>query len=221
MVVRFLEPDGQHGQPHERPEGELAEVIEMRSWLPKKTAATKNAPAHSPQKNLRQQVPAEQDHTATRERTAVIDAITLLSKKARSSGELRKELIARGHDPIDVDEVILECETSLYLDDLGLARIVSEKLRETKRASKALIRMKLRERLFDQTVIETVLAELDSDEEIELLNEAAQTRAQRLVAYDRATAERRLLGYLARRGYGGEQAFTAARKALQITHPNS
>lgn len=221
MVVRFFEPTGQPDRSYDRPEGELAEVIEMRSWLPQKTVATKNEPANTVGVTDTPLASVEKAQTEIRERTALSDAIALLARKARSSGELRRELIASGHDSVDVDEVILECETSLYLDDLGLARLTSEKLRETKRASKALIRMKLRERLFDQSVIETVIAELDDEEESEILDETAKSRAQKMVTLDRATAERRLLGFLARRGFSGENAMRATRNALSITHPSS
>lgn len=142
------------------------------------------------------------------------DGIRLLARRARSSGELRRELVACGHDPIAVDAVILEFESSLYLDDSGLARVLTENLRERKRASRAQIRLKLRERLLPDGVIEAVLGDLDDEEEHELLVEAAEDRARRMRGLDRQTAERRLLGYLARRGWSGERATRAAREAL-------
>src|SRR5690606_17516535 len=101
------------------------------------------------------------------------DGIRLLARRARSSGELRRELIHLGHDPIQVDRVILQFESSLYLDDFGLARILTENLRERKRASRGQIRLKLRERLLPDNVIETVVSELDDGEEHTLLREAA------------------------------------------------
>lgn len=142
------------------------------------------------------------------------DGVRLLARRARSSGELRRELIQCGHDPIAVDAVILEFESSLYLDDGGLARVLTENLRERKRASRAQIRVKLRERLLPDGVIEAALGDLDDDEEYELLVEAAVDRARRMRGLDRQTAERRLLGFLARRGWSGERATRAAREAL-------
>lgn len=149
------------------------------------------------------------------------DGVRLLARKARSSGELRRELLHLAHDPHEVDETILEFESSLYLDDLGLARVVSEGLRERKRASRMQIRMKLRDRLLPEGVIEQVLAELDDDAEEELLNAAARERARRLTGLDRQTAERRLLGFLARRGWSGERATRVAREALNETGDGS
>lgn len=142
------------------------------------------------------------------------DGVRLLARKARSSGELRAELVRIGHDAHDVDAMILEFEGNLYLDDLGLARVLVEKLREQKRASRAQLRVKLRGRLLPDGVIETVLGELDDDEEQALLAQTARDRTRRLMELDRATAERRLLGFLARRGWAGESAMRAAREAL-------
>lgn len=142
------------------------------------------------------------------------DAVRLLARRARSSGELRKELLALGHDHVEVEEVALECETRLYLDDLGLARVLTENLRARKRASRSQIRLKLRERLLPDGVIEEALGELDDDEEHDLLREAATERARKMGSLDRQTAERRLLGFLARRGWSGERAIRVVREVL-------
>lgn len=161
------------------------------------------------------------DETDGPTRTANEDAVRLLARRARSSGELRSELIALGHDPNEVDDVIDEFVRGLYLDDLGLARVVTEKLRESKRASRAQIRQKLRERKFEDEAIETALGELDDDEEFALLRRTALERARRLGGVDRQTAERRLLGFLARRGWSGEPAVRAVRDALDGTGARS
>ncbi|MCA0377981.1 MAG: recombination regulator RecX [Actinobacteria bacterium] len=153
---------------------------------------------------------AELEHV----RSVSDDAVRMLARKARSSGELRRELLALGHDHAEVDGVVLECESRLYLDDLGLARVLAETLRARKRASRSQIRLKLRERLLPDGVIETALGELDEDEEHELLREAASERARKMGGLDRQTAERRLLGFLARRGWSGERAVRVAREAL-------
>ena len=142
------------------------------------------------------------------------DAVKLLARRARSSGELRRELAAIGHHAVDIEEVVLECETSLYLDDLGLARVLTETLRERKRASRSQIQRKLRERLLPDWAIDEALAELDEDAEHALLREAAHDRARKMRGLDRQVAERRLLGFLARRGWSGERAICVAREAL-------
>lgn len=227
MVVRFLPTAAQPPHASERDGGELAEVIQLRTRLTAnnetansekvttetvttETVITETAvPSVTTERSTRNRA-----HSTSLNEDVYEDAVRLLARKARSSGELRRDLIAKEHDPIDVDAVVLKCEASLYLDDLGLARVVCETLRERKRASRTQIRRKLRERLFADGVIEEVVSELDAEAETELLRDTAEQRAARLSGLDRQTAERRLVGFLARRGWSGEQATRIAREAL-------
>lgn len=219
MVVRFLPPPDEASAAPVHDRGDLAEVIELRSRLVRPgrgepeagTEAEHGAGAEIAE--LPDPAPAAEPDRPVR--TVSEDAIRLLARRARSSGELRRELSAAGHDASDVEATVLECESSLYLDDLGLARVLTEGLRERKRASRSQIRMKLRERLLPDGVIEQALGELDDDEEHELLRQAARDRARKMSGLDRQTAERRLLGFLARRGWSGERAVRVAREALE------
>lgn len=211
MVVRFLPPPVEAPEPQVGDDREnLAEVIQLRSRL---NASSPESQAYVPGDGgaeVNESTLIERDGV----RTAMDDAVRMLARRARSSGELRHELIALGHDAVDVDEVILECESRLYLDDLGLARVLTETLRERKRASRSQVRTKLHERRLPDGVIEEVLGELDDEEEHDLLREAANERARKMGGLDRQTAERRLLGFLARRGWSGERAIRVAREAL-------
>ena len=156
---------------------------------------------------------AESDDESSRSE-AYEDAVRLLARRARSSGELRDDLLALDHSADEVLTVIDEFIESRYLDDIGLARVQSEKLRDSKGASRGQIARKLRERKLPDAVVEEILGELDVDEEFSLLREAAAKRAERLTGLDRQTAQRRLLGFLARRGWSGEPAMRAANEAL-------
>lgn len=148
------------------------------------------------------------------DRDAYTEAVRILARKQLSEVELKHELLKREHDPRDVEQVVYEFIDRLYLDDEALARALSESLRERKHSSRAEIARKLHQRFIDRTVIDTVISEIDLDSENTLLHEAAQGRARRLLGLDRETAERRLLGFLARRGWQGEAARNAARQAL-------
>lgn len=148
------------------------------------------------------------------EPTAYEAAVKMLARKAMSSGELQRGLVAAGYPEIDAEQAVAECMEALYLDDDDLARTVTQKLRDSKGESRARIRRKLRERHLPDSSIEAALAELDDDEEFELLQTTAEERARRMAGLDRQTAERRLLGFLARRGWTGERATRAVREAL-------
>lgn len=231
MAVRFLPDREPPDRAPERDRGDLAEVLDLRSRLPRAVndAAERRAPSPAVGPGVpgagagvetevelgagtRAGIGASED--ADLARTANEDAVRLLARKALSSGELRRELLALGHDAFEAETVIDEFVAGLYLDDAGLARVLTEGLRERRRASRAQIRVKLRERLLPDDAIEAALAELDDDDEQELLRETARARARRLGGLDRQTAERRLLGYLARRGWSGERATRACREAL-------
>lgn len=146
--------------------------------------------------------------------TAYETSVKLLARRALSSGELHRALVAAGHPELDAEEAVAKCVESLYLDDDDVARSVATKLRESKGESKARIRQKLRERHLPDAAIDAALEGLDDDAEHELLRQTAIDRARRMDGLDRQTAERRLLGFLARRGWSGERASRAAREAL-------
>ncbi len=228
MAVRFLpapgEPmgEGQGRSTDSESRGDLAEVIELRSRMPR--VGSPWAAASEAEQTGAEDVQTDPDDAPSftgeprrrsdQETTASEDGVRLLARRACSSGELRRELLQLGHGAHEVDEVIDEFVDRLYLDDLGLARVLAEGLRDRKRASRSQIRAKLRDRLLDSAAIEQAVGELDEEEEHELLRAAAADRARKMGGLDRQTAERRLLGYLARRGWSGERASRAAREAL-------
>ncbi|MFT4232755.1 MAG: RecX family transcriptional regulator [Leucobacter sp.] len=215
MAVRFLPASEDRPSAPVENRTDLAEVIELRRRLPQSrgwgapAAERMGAPVVE-----RTEDPAAEAESCEERSSASEDGVRILARRARSSGELREELLRLDHDPHEVENVIAEFEHSCYLDDPGLARAIAEKLRGSKRASRAQIRVKLRERKLPDAAIEEALGELDADEEFALLRDAARDRARRLIALDRQTAERRLLGFLARRGWSGEPAMRAAREAL-------
>ena len=230
MVVRFL-PVPPASEPEGRAERtDLAEVIELRTRLTEAIQGgveAQSAPRSSPAFGT--EVEIEPEHEVEPEfelgsapgRTPQEDGVRVLARRALSSGELRRELLSIGHPTCDIEVVIDEFTASLYLDDLSLARRVAESLRERKGSSRSQIRFKLRDRLIPQAAIEEVLGELDDDEEFALLRAAAADRARKMGSLDRQTAERRLLGFLARRGWSGEPASRAAREALDGFRPGS
>lgn len=192
MAVRFVPVDE---PPAPRPDREnLAEVIDLRSRLVEPREPTDEGTHHLPEVNA--------------------DAVRLLARRALSAQELRDRLVGLGHAEHDVELVLAEFVDRHYLDDTGLARSISEKLRQTKRASKAQIRRELAKRRIPSEHIDAALSDIDDADEEELLWEVAIERSRRLTALDRTTAERRLLGYLARRGWNGSSVRSVASAAL-------
>lgn len=141
-------------------------------------------------------------------------AVRLLARRAFSQQELVNELVKDGYDAADVDEAVAACLSRTYLDDSALAQRLVEKAETRKRLSRTMLYRLLRERLIPDDVIERALLELSGETEEAKMVAVARERASKLVALDRATAERRLAGYLARRGFSGGGVLRAVRQAL-------
>ena len=138
----------------------------------------------------------------------------MLARKPLSEEELRRALLRRAFDGALVDEVVWGCVDAKLIDDAALAETVTMTLRERRSASAGEIRRKLQERGLSNSVIEAATAALDAESEHQLLRDAAEQRARKLRGLDRSTAERRLIAFLGRRGWSGEEVFRTAREAL-------
>lgn len=192
MAVRFLPV---HSSPDEAPESEhaaVAEVIELRTQL------TSVAPER-----------AEQPETPVFDR-----AVRLLARRALSEFELAAQLRQEGYAAESIQEAIVGCVTRRYLDDSALAEQLTRRLRTHKKLGKNAIRAQLLTRRIDPNVIEAVLREMDEDEEYEALLSLARAKARTLRHLERTVAERRLSGYLARRGYAGASLRQVTKLAL-------
>ncbi len=236
MVVRFVADDEPQPKPHE-PREDIAEIIDFRTRLSvQQSDSHPGGQAQSSADQLRRAravlARAEAAAADTVDAAALDDvseagdaelsevdeakqfAVRALARKPLSVAELRHRLREQGYQETVVEETVFECVDRRYLDDLTLARALSESLQHRRGASRAEIARRLHQRLIDRQAIDTVVSEIDETHEHELLYEAAHNRARKLLGLDRHTAERRLLGFLARRGWTGHEARETAREAL-------
>lgn len=210
MVVRFL-PERSPAQPDKDfARDNLAEVIDIRARILEPREDTVTGP------KARQTESVEDESVVEKAQVKEV-AIKMLARKAMSSGELKNKLTVEGYESGEIEEVLQSFSESLYLDDLGLARVLSDKLQRVKQASKSQIALKLREKLLPVDVIDEVLAEISAEEDQYNLQLTAQKRARSLRGLERSVAERRLVGYLTRRGWSVSESFKAAKEALDFT----
>lgn len=114
------------------------------------------------------------------------------------------------------DQIVVEFEQRLYLNDAGLAEALVETLQNRKAVGRSVLARELTMRGIPREIIDEALGSLDRDEEAERALEFARDRARKLGSnLDEQAALRRLYGQLARRGYPGNIAQTAARTALR------
>ena len=149
--------------------------------------------------------------------TIVADAAVALTRslgrRGLSVSEATARLRAAGLTPDESAGVIDEHVERGWLDDDALAEQLVYSATTRKSMGTRAVRQLLVKRLIARDVIDRVAAELP-DDDAERALEFARTKARSLVRYDDQTAMRRLTGALARRGFGGSVASTAARTAL-------
>jgi regulatory protein len=107
-----------------------------------------------------------------------------------------------------------------YLNDERLAVELATRLSERKGQSRSIISRELRRRGVDNAAAEAALDGLDSGAEENQAAELALTRVRQFSRLDDATAERRLVGFLSRRGYTGQVVREATKAAMATRSPS-
>jgi regulatory protein len=164
--------------------------------------------------------PVEVDPEAIR-RTGEEVLVRKLRSKSLSVAEARTvlrgvEVDGERLSAAQIDDVIDDFSRRGYLDDVTLAWHLVTTGAERKGQGRIALSRALAQRGIPREVIDQALAELP-DDDAERALEFARSKARTMTGLDRDTALRRLLGQLARRGYSGPQAMTAATTALAET----
>lgn len=126
-------------------------------------------------------------------------ALRALGRKAASRRELDRALERRDVEPEVRDAVLDRLEGEGLVDDAQLARDTAERLRERKHMGERGIAAELRKRGLDPDELD----DTGRDDELQRAIDAASERRRRLGSLDDETAERRLAGWLQRRGFSG------------------
>lgn len=148
------------------------------------------------------------------ERQAENISLHALTRRGMSRGEVVELLNRREIDPLVAAAEVERLERVGLIDDAALALTLADRLAERRKLGGAALRAELQRRKLDAVAIEAALATREGDDETELLAGLVDDRLRRMGQLDRDTAERRLLGYLARKGHGGSAARDAVRTAL-------
>lgn len=130
-------------------------------------------------------------------------AVNLLSYRARSERELRDRLRRKNFDEATIGEAIERLTRWGYLNDAEFARRWVENRATHRPRGRRLLAQELRQKGIDRDLVAETLEEAELDED-EAAREAARSRLNSLRGLDRQVAQRRLSGFLARRGFSGE-----------------
>ena len=154
--------------------------------------------------------PPPQDPEA-RARGLVLDA---LARSAKTRGQLA-ELLARKEVSEEVAESVLDRYTELGLvDDAAYAEAFTRSRHEHKGLGSRAIAYELRRRSVADDLVQEAVSVLDSEQEQRTASRLAVERQARMTSLPREVQARRLAGFLARKGYGGDVVGRAVREAL-------
>jgi regulatory protein len=126
-----------------------------------------------------------------------------LARRALSEAEVLSYGMDEGLTAHQANSVLDHLRDLGYVDDRVLAEQLKHALYERKGQSKAVVARAMSGRSIDREIIDEVLDDIDSGDELSAATELAAKRASQLTGLDKQTLERRLVGFLARRGYPG------------------
>ena len=139
-----------------------------------------------------------------REATAAAVAFVLRSTRARpqTAAELRAKLSDRRYDTAVIGAAIARAAELGAIDDAAFARAWVADRGLVRGYSASRLRQELRRRRVPQPLIDDALAQLEDRDDLAVATDLARTRAQRMPAtLEPDAVARRLMGFLARRGY--------------------
>ena len=142
-----------------------------------------------------------------------------LARRGMSSREMHDYLLGREFEASEVDIEIERLEKVALLDDHALAETLIRTLQARKGLGRSALTAELRRRSVDPVAVESALAVLDDDDELERAVVIAMKRAGQLRSLDATTAKRRLGDFLMRRGYSGSVVSKAVQAALAPAGP--
>lgn len=136
-----------------------------------------------------------------------------LSKGAKSKAQLRAIMVKR-EIPEEIFEPILDrFEEAGLINDHAFAEVVVNSRRAHKGLSKSAIKRELGTKGVAAEIVEEVTSGITSEDELETAKELAARRIRQMSHLEKAVRERRLSGYLSRKGYAGGIVYAAIRYA--------
>lgn len=220
-MVRFESADEQAAKARQqRPENDLAPVTYLPGAAPgmkRRSPLDGRSPAPVRLRPTATDVDDEYGNDldsadAVRDRAEKV-LVQRLRGRSLSADEARAVLHESGLDEHDAEEIIDRFTRLHYIDETRLAEQILRSHHERKGLGRTAVEAELRRRKILPEVIAATLEELPDDEE-ERATELAVKRVQQLDRYDEQTIDRRLTGFLMRKGYSSSAVRAAVKAAL-------
>ena len=142
-------------------------------------------------------------------------ALHALATRGVSKVEIEARLVARELPAEVVAEQISTLERQGLIDDAELASNLVDKYVLRQGLGRRAAAEKMRQRGVPQAVIHEALDGISNEDESSRLREVAEDRARALGSLAPDVAKRRLVAYLQRRGYSGNEIFSVVDEVLR------
>jgi regulatory protein len=161
-------------------------------------------------KPVREKKPPTPERLEQRARNVLLHQ---LARSAKSTHQLRKILENR-EIPSEIAERVLERFTEVGLiDDEAYAETIVNSRRNFKGLSKSAIKRELGEKGVPAPIIEASIESITAEDDFEAAKDLASRRIRQMSSLARDVRERRLAGYLGRKGYPSSVVFAAIKFA--------
>ncbi len=137
-----------------------------------------------------------------------------LTGRARSRADLAKKLAERDVPDEIAARLLDRFEEVGLIDDAAFAREWVAQRQEGRGLAKRALAQELRRKGIDDEVAREALDEVDPDDEIEAARLLVQRKLRSMRGLEEQVAVRRLVGMLARKGYGSGIAYKVVREEL-------
>ncbi len=139
--------------------------------------------------------------------------LKLLERGPKSSAELATALEKHEIPAEIIKHVISRFSEVELINDQAYAQQVVDASRRTKGLARSMVKRKLADKGLDQEIINQVAADISDEDELAVATELAIKRFGQLGKLDPDVRNRRLVGFLQRRGFGSGVVFAAIREA--------
>ncbi len=139
----------------------------------------------------------------------------LLAVRARSEAELRQALLRKDIDEEVADAVLRKFVDAGLVDDAEFAESWVQQRHEYQGLGRKALRFELRRKGVDDTVVTEALSGMDDDAEMERARELVRRKLRSLSSVDEHVKRRRLVGMLARKGYGEGLSYRVVREEVE------
>ena len=132
-------------------------------------------------------------------------ALRLLKFRPRSESELRERLAQKGFDETVVQTVLEDLRRKGFIGDARFARYFAGQQSASKPVGRRFLMSRLKAKGVQPELAEAAVeTAMEGRDELTLARAAASKRAGALAGLPRQAAERRLFGYLSRRGFSSD-----------------